>query len=335
MLTEWRAFVDRVGQKTPLAEPGERKHFEISVAETIDGQPVALPLIVVRGATAGPTLWVHSTVHGDEVNCIGAVHQLLQDLNPSQLAGTLLVVPVLNIAGFRGFQREAPYDHADMNRIWDRHPSTLGFTKVFSYVWVQRVLEIMRALRPSYVVDLHDGGVALRIMSHVLYAVQASEYAPDINRVGRATGMEIVWEHEGLFFGGSTTAQMHALKIPAFVLESGGIGQMVSEDVREMLVGLRNLMKAIAMLPGVPSPRADQRVMRKGHWVRNERAGIFRPAVRLGQRVAQGDLIGEMVTLFGDVWERITAPAHGVVFGLRQFAVANIGDYICNVGEVT
>jgi predicted deacylase len=295
---------------------------------------VALPLIVIRGATAGPTLWVHSTVHGDEVNCIGAVHGLLEDLDTSQLAGTLIVVPVLNIAGFRGFQREAPYDNADMNRIWDRDPSTLGFTKVFSYVWVQRVLQIMRALRPSYVVDLHDGGVALRIMSHVLYAVQAREYAPEIDRLGRATGMEIVWEHEGVFFGGSTTAQMHALKIPAFVLESGGIGQMVMEDVREMLVGLQNLMHAIGMLPGDPTPRAVQRVMRKGNWVRNERAGVFRPAVRLGQPVARGDLIGEMATLFGDVVERITAPAGGVIFGLRQFAVANVGDYICNVGEV-
>jgi len=334
MRTDWRAFVDRLVQKTPLAEPGQRKHFEISVAETIDGQPVALPMVVVRGATEGPTLWVHSTVHGDEVNCIGTVHRLLQDLDASQLAGTLVVVPVLNIAGFRSFQREAPYDHADMNRIWDRDPSTLGFTKVFSYVWVQRVLQIMRALSPSYVVDLHDGGVALRIMSHVLYAAQAREYAPEIDQLARATGMEVVWEHVGLFFGGSTTAQMHALKIPAFVLESGGIGQMVMEDVREMLVGLQNLMRAIRMLPGEPTPRADQRVMRKGHWVRNERAGIFRPAARLGQPVARGDMIGEVATLFGDVVERITAPAGGVVFGLRQGAVANVGDYICNVGEV-
>ncbi|MBZ5498692.1 MAG: succinylglutamate desuccinylase/aspartoacylase family protein [Acidobacteriia bacterium] len=58
---------------------------------------------LINGEKAGPTLVVTAGVHAAEYASIAAVLDLGRNLGPDNLRGRVVVVPVLNVAGFGGF----------------------------------------------------------------------------------------------------------------------------------------------------------------------------------------------------------------------------------------
>jgi len=63
-------------------------------------QPIAVPVMVARGATAGPVVMITSALHGNEVNGIAVIHKLFARIEPTQLAGTIIAIPVANPLGY-------------------------------------------------------------------------------------------------------------------------------------------------------------------------------------------------------------------------------------------
>jgi len=80
--------------------PGERKRAEIPLAYLPTQTLLALPVTVVNGTQAGPRLWLSAAIHGDEINGVEIIRQVLDRLNPAQLHGTLIAVPIVNVFGF-------------------------------------------------------------------------------------------------------------------------------------------------------------------------------------------------------------------------------------------
>jgi uncharacterized protein len=75
-------------------ERGERGQKRIRVAELPDGSLVELPVMVIRGATAGPVFYIGAAFHGDEVAGVEVVGRLISQVDAAALRGTLLIVPV-------------------------------------------------------------------------------------------------------------------------------------------------------------------------------------------------------------------------------------------------
>ena len=76
--------------------PGTRAALTVTVAARADGSAVSLPLLVVRGAAPGKTLFVSAGVHGDEFEGMACLWRLFEELRPADVAGTVAAVPVAN-----------------------------------------------------------------------------------------------------------------------------------------------------------------------------------------------------------------------------------------------
>jgi len=333
-MKNWEQKAAELASLAEKPQPCRRTDELIEVSEGIDSNPIAMATITINGAKPGPRIWIEAQTHGDEPNATEAILRVVREIDPGHISGTLVVAPAMHSAAVRHFLREAPLDGKNGNRIWGIDWSKLGHTKVFSYIWMYRVSEMIRALRPNLVIDMHDGGVPLRIMSHALYRTRSVTLGP-VDELCYKSGMKVVWVNQGSRFGGSISDQMYAWGFPSISMESGGTGQLVEEDIDEMVFGLRNVMRAIKLLPGNPEPRSDEQLlMVKGDWVRAGRAGLFYRDVQLGDRVSRGQIIGRISNLFGHITEEIRAPADGIAFGLRHAAVANVGDYVANIGHL-
>ena len=103
-------------------KPGERRLVDLPVSKLSNHTPVTLPVHVLHGAQPGPAMFVSAAIHGDELNGVEIIRRVLRTLQPGNISGTLLCVPVVNAYGFIGRSRYLP-DRRDLNRSFPGSPT--------------------------------------------------------------------------------------------------------------------------------------------------------------------------------------------------------------------
>ncbi|MEO8601478.1 MAG: succinylglutamate desuccinylase/aspartoacylase family protein, partial [bacterium] len=81
-------------------DPGQREKLGFQIMPSFVDSFVDTPVVALRGQTPGLTLCVTGGIHGDEINGVEIARRVLAAVDPHQLAGSLIVVPVINAAGF-------------------------------------------------------------------------------------------------------------------------------------------------------------------------------------------------------------------------------------------
>src|SRR5215831_17670962 len=84
---------------TAKATRGQTAFGAIEVPAGSDAA-LSIPVAVVHGARPGPVLAIVSGAHGTEYTSIIAVERLIGQLDAAQVAGTVILVPLVNRASF-------------------------------------------------------------------------------------------------------------------------------------------------------------------------------------------------------------------------------------------
>src|SRR5436190_19776421 len=103
---------------TASAARGQRAYGVLRVPAASDpGTDIAV--VVINGARPGPVLAIVSGAHGTEYASIIAVEQLIDAVDPAQLSGTLILVPLVNVPSFERLTPHVnPVDNKSMNRFY-------------------------------------------------------------------------------------------------------------------------------------------------------------------------------------------------------------------------
>jgi predicted deacylase len=64
--------------------PGQIRRFELPVSRLATQTLVSLPVAVVNGIESGPVLWLSAAIHGDELNGVEIIAQILGQINPKK-----------------------------------------------------------------------------------------------------------------------------------------------------------------------------------------------------------------------------------------------------------
>ncbi|HET9399682.1 MAG TPA: succinylglutamate desuccinylase/aspartoacylase family protein, partial [Candidatus Acidoferrales bacterium] len=136
------------GAEVPV---GQKTTGVLEVPAGVDGA-TQIPIAVIRGAKPGPTLTIVSGSHGTEYASIIAVERLISEINPAQVSGTVVLVPLVNHASF---QQKVPHvnpvDGKSMNRFYPGKTDGTQ-TERASYVMTHQVVD-----QADYLIDLHGG----------------------------------------------------------------------------------------------------------------------------------------------------------------------------------
>ncbi len=100
-----------------IIPPGRSLRLDLPVSRLPTQTLLSLPITIVNGVTPGPRLWLSAALHGDELNGVEIIRQVLAKIKPKQLRGTLLAVPIVNVFGFIEQSRYLP-DRRDLNRCF-------------------------------------------------------------------------------------------------------------------------------------------------------------------------------------------------------------------------
>ncbi len=146
-----------------LETPGRRDYYVALEHDSIWGDHL-IPLTVFVGAHAKPGqgLVAFGSNHGNEYEGPMAIRHLMDDITLADVAGRIILVPVLNVAAFRAGTRDSTFDdRVNLNRAFvddaGKRPGLAGIT--------HRIAAFVREAIWSHVhvvIDLHAGGQVAR-----------------------------------------------------------------------------------------------------------------------------------------------------------------------------
>ncbi len=310
---------------TASAEPGSIARGVIPVTTLAGGTPLDIPVVIVNGINAGPVFWVNGAIHGDEPEGPLACQIALREVDPSQLSGTLVMCPVVNVPAFEAAQRGNPADtfSYDMNRIYPGREN--------GYLSERVAAAHAAAMGPlaDFEISIHSGG-AHSFLDKSMFI----DESPESVELGTAMGPGWGCIMSNFNPSGSPMAYLKKLGKVGITVELGGRSATSPEAFarigRELANSILNILRHYKMYPGqaeYPSPRykGQQEALLA------PASGIFvpEPGVQFLTMMKKGDRIARIKSIFGDELGEITAPADGMFFGLRALPNVTTGDWCC------
>jgi predicted deacylase len=300
-------------------KPGERQRLELPVARLPTGTRLSLPVTVVHGHRTGPRLWLSAAIHGDEINGVEIIRQVLEEVEAEGLRGTLVAVPVVNVFGFIHQSRYLP-DRRDLNRSFPGSARGSMAARL-AHLFMTEVVK-----RCTHGVDLHTGSDH-RVN---LPQVRADLEDPGTLRIARAFGSRLM-VHARLRDGSLRDAAAKA-GIPVLVYEAGEALRFDDEAIEIGVNGILRLMSVLGMRPlGKRLRRSTTVAVARTLWVRARRAGVLHLEVVLGQRVRQGQQLGIISDATGETFSTVRARCDGLVMAHRANPLVNRGDALVHL----
>jgi predicted deacylase len=277
------------------------------------------PAFEARGEKDGPHVALIGGIHGCEYSSMAAVTRFMNELDASQLAGSITAVPVVSM---QSFERRSPFvvpeDGKNLNRAF---PGTYEGT--YTDALARAVFDELIAPADA-LLDLHGGDLVEALEPFAIYDPGPAE--EQARALAVAFGLPYVVREEPGELGGMTCSAAAAAGIPAVIAEAGGCGQLDEEAVAMLVRGVRNALRSLGMLPGEVERTDGQKLVGAFDWLRCRDAGFWESAVRAGDEVGEGQVLGRVKSLWGDLLEEIHAPRAGVVLFLTtSAAVADDG----------
>jgi predicted deacylase len=90
--------------------PGEHKTINVEIARLHTTTKLNIPVIVRRSHIEGPVVLFSAGIHGDEINGVEIVRQLISKKINRPMIGTIICIPVINMYGFVNKSREFQTD---------------------------------------------------------------------------------------------------------------------------------------------------------------------------------------------------------------------------------
>ena len=313
-------------------EPGEKTNGVVCVPDLFaDGQPLELPFLVYNGAEKGPTLYVQVAQHPAETWGIEGVYNVLHSLDPSVLSG-MVVFSLPNPVGFRFASYYPPHLTHDINRVGYGKPDGSLMERIVYAWWINFVKG-----KADYVVDIHGVPPA----SFVYYEAHGVSPGIPLDVAEKSERLALLFSCDFNMkqmepYGGGTSFRGACVDhgIPAIVPEIAIGGANVTER------GLRNIMVDLGMIDGrieLPEKQYTLKYIedRSASAIRNSVAGCFKPSVKIGDLVSEGDEVGIIYSpRTFEVVETLVAHRDGFVSSLRDYPVKVVGETVLSIHEV-
>ncbi|MBZ6382409.1 succinylglutamate desuccinylase/aspartoacylase family protein [Sphingomonas sanguinis] len=305
--------------------PSGKTRLWLRVDDNEIGQGYYVPIIVVKGAQPGPRFLLTAGIHGDELNGIGVIHQLVEGLDPATMKGTLIAMPGLNAPGLRNSTRAFTGGHNgsgdNLNRLIPRDPHVQGDEGNAAQRYARRLWSRVFTGNTDFAIDLHTQSRGGAYPAYVFVAT------PVAKRIAMMLRPDSVYVNAGI--DGAVEDMLNANAIPAVTYELGGAEVFDNAMIARGLRGVRNVMIDRGMLPGKPDIRDPEPFL--GNVVTNvdsPRGGWAQLRVKLNQYVKKGDVLAVVTDPFGRTIATLTAPLDARVAGLGTDPRTQPGDMV-------
>ncbi|MDY4032670.1 MAG: M14 family metallopeptidase [Pyramidobacter sp.] len=256
------------------------------------GETESVPLWLIRGASAGPTLAVTTGVHGCEFVGAKTIGPFFDDLDPAAQYGSLIVLPLVNPWGFyAGAKQVVPPDGKNLNREFPSSPDGTFTQRLAHTIEAQIYPDV------DFLIDLHGGDINEDLTPLVFFPAAARL---EVSARSREAACRLPVPYR---VRSSTKNSLYGWAaqrgIPAILLELGALGRWTPELVQRCQKSPRNLTDFLGMTGRAVSANKTQRESLRAVYDESPADGFGVPTIPAGQTVAASTLLGMLSELNG------------------------------------
>ena len=294
-----------------------------------------IPVTILSGKEKGPVFTIIAGIHGFEYPPITAVQELIKEIDPKKLKGTLIVVPIANVGSF--YKRTPfvnPSDHKNLNNAFPGSETGTITEQIANYITKQIIPQ------SDVFLDIHGGDANEDLLSFVCYYNNTSEEKKTLlsSKLSEISGINHIVSYPYTIT--KTEPAKYAFKQAsqngktALSIEAGKLGNVQTEAVHLIKKAVCNMLNYMEMYSnGIASVKNPSAVyLSNQEYVKAEVAGIFNSTLKSGDYIKKGDKIGFVSNEFGKVLIEIKSPATGIILYKIGTPPVNKGETVFCIG---
>ncbi|MHA7056698.1 succinylglutamate desuccinylase/aspartoacylase family protein [Aquimarina sp. M1] len=307
-----------LGAHIPL---GASKTINFNIANLYTSTKIEIPVIIERSKKVGPTVLITAGIHGDEINGVEIVRQIISKKINKPSKGSIICIPVLNVFGFLGMQRSFP-DGRDLNRVFPGTKSG-SLASRFAYQFVNEILPVA-----NFCLDFHTGGASRFNAPHIRVDAQNKKLV-EFAKIFNAPFTMFSKNIDGSYRATCTKKGINIL------LFEGGKSQNSNKNIaREGVHGTMRILHHLDMLHSSfdrPETKAETIFIEKSSWIRAKYSGLLHVKIPYGKHVEIGEHLATITDPYGKMRHVVKASNEGYIINVNEAPIVYKGDAIFHI----
>ena len=307
-----------LGEKIEL---GKSATVTFEVAKLHTRNTLDVPIIIERSRKPGPTVLITAGIHGDEINGVEIVRQIIaKGINKPKI-GTTICVPVINVFGFLNMDRLFP-DGRDLNRVFPGSTNGSLASRVAHFVMKELVPHV------NFVMDFHTGGADRFNASQI----RITKDDPRLTELAHIFGAPFIYYSQNL--NKSFRSACSKAGVPMLLFEGGKSFNIHDTITNTGVNGAKRVLHHFGMLNNkfkVSKPKTQAIIIKDSKWLRAKFSGMFKATVAINSYVEKDDVLGHITDPYGSFNHFVKAPNSGFVFNVNESPIIYQGDAIFHI----
>ena len=305
--------------------PGESKTIDMEIAKLHNTAKLKIPIIVSRSKIDGPTVLFSAGIHGDEINGVEIVRQLITKKINKPKKGTIICIPIVNMFGFINMSRQFP-DGRDLNRVFpgSKKGSLAGR---FAYHILTEIMPLV-----DYAVDFFAGGASRFNAPQIRFAPKN----PELKELADVFNAPFTLFSKNIAGTFRNASQKLGVKMLLF---EGGKSLDINESVANAgVAGAKRFLSHLNMLESrhIVDPASEENIyIEKSSWIRAKCSGLLHDHNTIGSFVKKGTVLATITDPFGKFEHIVKAPNDGYIINANHSPIVYQGDAIFHISKST
>lgn len=300
---------------------GEHKEVSFSVARLQTQNTIEVPVIINRSKKPGPTVLITAGIHGDEVNGVEIVRQVIAKGINKPKKGTIICVPLINVFGFIHMDREFP-DGRDLNRVFPGSEKGSLASRVAH--------KLMTEIAPfaDLILDFHTGGAGRFNAPQV----RISQGEPVLDELATVFGAPFVLYSKNT--NKTFRQSCQKLGIPMLLFEGGKSFHIDPIVTNTGVNGIKRILAHLGMLSSkfkASKPKKTTTFITQSKWIRAKHSGMFRATTPINSLVSKGDVVGHITDPYGKSNLFVKSEHSGYIINVNESPIVYQGDALFHI----
>ena len=292
-----------------------KKREDFNIIFDTEKEDYLLPICIINGKEKGTVLTIVAGIHGCEYPPIIALQEILNEINPQKLNGTLIILPIANIGAF--YQRTPflhPEDKKNLNKIFPGSPSGSISEQIANYI-TQNIIP-----NTDIFIDLHGGDANEDLVPFACFYnnPKNSENTQKAQQLSKISGLPIIVSYP--YTISDKEPALYAFKQAvqygktAICLEAGKLGNLQTDSVAILKNAIYNILDFSEFYPYKQKTyQKEQKLFTKQIYISSPKKGFFYSYHQAGNFIKKGENLGYITDIFGKKLTNIIAPTQGLI----------------------